>query len=86
MSFLLKLNITGAALPARLNRVLAAGKQMASAGSLLLNIIQTVVIAQSVNHWPHVSIAHECRVTIKVLLNIIEKAHNGQFAQIILSV
>ena len=86
MSFLLKLGLTGAILAASLNRVLAAGKQMASAGSLLLNIIQTVVIAQSVNHWPHVSIAHECRVTIKVLLNIIEIAHNGQFAQIILSV
>ena len=35
---------------------------------------------QSVNHWPHVPIGHECRVTIKVLLNIIETAQNGQFA------
>ena len=80
MSFLLKLNITGAALPARLNRVLVAGKQMVTAGPLLLKISQTVVIAQSVNHWPHVPIGHECRVTIKILLNIIETAQNGQFA------
>ena len=79
MLFLLKLGIAGAALPARLNRVLVAGKQMETAGPLLLKISQTVVIAQSVNHSPHVPIGHECRVTIKVLLNIIETEQNGQF-------
>ena len=65
MLFLLKLGLTDAELAASLNRVLAAGKQMASAGLLLLNIIQTVVIAQSVNHWPHVLIDHECWVLLK---------------------
>ena len=69
-----------AELAASLNRVLVAGKQMASTGPLLLNIIQTVVIAQFVNKWPHVPIDQVCWVTIKVLLNIIETAQNGQFA------
>ena len=80
MSFLLKLGVAGAALAASLNRILVAGKPIASAWPLLLNVIQTVVIAQFVNKWPHVPIDQVCWVTIKVLLNIIETAQNGQFA------